>query len=1135
MRRFLRSTSSIAELLLVCALGYAQTDGVITGRVVDTSGAIVVGAAITVTQTDTNFESQTVTNAEGLYRVQSLRSGPYRVTVSAPGFQRLVRDGLSLRTGETQAIDCVLNIGSALQTIEVSDAATLLQTETATTGLVMNGGYYYSLPIYQRRPLSILYFTPGVSLPYANNGVIASISSFHINGGRSSDIGYFEDGVSTTQDTMMGSIEEIKVLTTVAPAEYGHSAGGAVTVVKKFGTNQFHGLLSEFGRTRRMTHRKYFDQYRNAQIYPGHEVGDAYWFQMPDGNVSGPVMIPKLYDGRNRTFFMFAIQRQMESQAHQTPFTVPDNDMKNGIFTFGGIGQAIYDPRTTRQNPDGTWTRNPFPGNIVPRSEWDPVAVKVLSFNPYREPNYPAIPGSTGPTNNVHYAQVARQNYPSYAARLDQQFTPNLKSFLSYSFVRNGGIPSLSGVVQYRPFDPNQNATPTVKNTYSLGTTWVISPTFLAETRAGYARAVTKTDSPSFMADIAGLLGIPGLPPDTFPAGLYGIGQNPPQSTVNENLSFREDVSKMKGTHALKFGYELMRYRGNSWTIGQPSGNFTFAGTNGLLANGTAIPNTGNPFAAFLVGSISSATFSKRLQASLPREYQHSFYIQDDWKLTPNITLNIGLRYSFEQVPSQKWGLVSRWDPILPDLNTYVGFTCPGGCKGAYDHTTGRSLYNSDKNNFDPRLGLAWHAMPKLVVRSGFGVSTIDTKFQYDNTDELVTTTYTQTAPTGDPRPLYQISQGPGAIAYPALRPDGAVPYTGTPGGHTATWVDPHLKSPYTMNWNFNVQYELSKNYAIQGMYSGSASVDLTGGMEVNTLPFGYLANDPVALAKWIPTAQFSRPFPNWGNISYVGNFGHGTHHEGTISLEKRYSRGLNFTAFYTLAKSIDGTATNMYLSTGLNKARSNWDQRHTFSATANYELPVGRGRQFLNRGGWMDRLIGGFDVVLAYSMRSGGPLSVALTGAPTLQYPSWMPNYGNVILLKNPTLRDNWQDLGGDRFNQGNQNSTWDCGANTKLGNDCVTYIPSYSLGNDARNIVDSQRVIAFSFSATKSVKIRERLNFEFRYDFQNPFKWYTWNAPSTTLNLASPATFGKVTGDAGTANLGGQPLMNVGFALRW
>lgn len=1140
MSRFAQSAFVIAILLSTYSPGRAQGDGIIGGRVIDPSGAAVVGAAVMVTQTAMNFENTTVTNSEGLYRVQSLRSGPYRLTVAAPGFERLVRDGIVLRTGETLNVDASLKVGSATESVQVSADATLLQTETSSTGLVFNGDYVHNLPIYQRRELSVLYFTPGVSTAYTSNGVLASLTAFHVNGLPTGSLGYFEDGVLTTQNTIMGAVEEFKVVSTVPPAEYGHAAGGFATAVKKYGTNQLHGIVSEFGRTRMMTHRKYFDKYRNAQIYPGHTTPDGYYQHYPEASISGPVYIPKLYNGKNKTFFMFALQRQQETQFHQTPFTAPDSDMLNGNFSFGGKGQPLYDPRSTTRSASGAWSRTPFPGNIIPVSTWDPVAKKLLSYNPFRpaDDSLGSI-GTTGPANNVFYSQAARQNIPQYAGRLDQQFGPDVKTFFSWTRYKTNSLPSKSGTVQYLPFDSGSNQSPSWMDTWSSGTTWVISPSLLAETRFGYARVWSKTYSSSYLANIAGLLGMPGIPPDTFPLGLYtGIGQSGPSANTTETLSFKEDVSKMKGTHAFKFGYELLRFRQDTWTVGNPSGVFTLDNDIGLNSNGVATPNTGNPFAGLLIGSVTSATFSSRLQASLPRSWQHSAYIQDDWKLTPNLTLNIGLRYSVETPPVQKWGYSSNFDPnaIDPNSNNYVGFTCPpGGCKGAYVHTNGLSPYATDWNNFDPRFGMAWHPLQKWVLRGGFGVTRVDIRLANVNTDEMVTNTASLAQPAGNPTPLFQLSQGPGVIVYPALRPDGSVPYAGIPANHTATMVDPHLKNPYTMTWNLTVQYELTKNYVLGAIYSGSGSVDLTGSMQINTLPFGYLKNDPVALAAWIPVSQYSRPWPNWGNINYVGNYGHGTHHEASLTIEKRFSRGLNFNAFYTFGKSIDGTASNPYLCTCLNKARSAWDLRHTFSATSTYELPVGRGRRFLNHGGWKDYILGGYNLTLAYSIRSGGPVSVGLTGAPTLQYPSWMPNYGNVMLFRNPGLRDNWQDLGGDRFNQSNQNSMLNCGANTSLGNDCFTYIPAYSMGTDGRDIVDTQRVIAFAFSAVKEVPIRERLRFQVRYDFQNPFKWYTWNAPTTTLALSNPTLFGKVSLDAGTANLGGQPLMNLGFALIW
>ena len=302
---------------------------------------------------------------------------------------------------------------------------------------------------------------------------------------------------------------------------------------------------------------------------------------------------------------------------------------------------------------------------------WDPVAAKILSYNPFRpaDDSLGSL-GTTGPANNVFYSQAARQNIPQYAARLDQQFSSNVKTFLSWTRYKTNSLPSRSGSVGYLPFDSGSNKSPSWMDTWALATTWVISPTLLSETRLGYARVVQKTFSTSYQADIAGLLGIPGLPPDTFPVGLYtGIGQAGPSATTTENLSFKQDISKMKGSHAIKFGYELLRFRIDTWNVGNPSGTFTLDNDVGLNANGVATPNTGNAFAGFLTGSVTAATFTQRLQASLPRSWQHSFYIQDDWKVSPTLTLNIGVRYSFETPPTQKWGYPASLT-LTPSIQT---------------------------------------------------------------------------------------------------------------------------------------------------------------------------------------------------------------------------------------------------------------------------------------------------------------------------------------------------------------------------------------------------------------------------------------------------------------------------------
>jgi hypothetical protein len=1149
--RFLARTALFAALLLMGAVSsYAQVDtGSITGRVIDPTGAVVPGAQVTVTHTAMNFESVTQTNTEGMYRVQSLRPGPYRVTIVAAGFKRVVRENLELRVGDTMAVDVALEVGSVAESIAVTDAAPLLETQTSATGQVVLGDYFYSMPNYQRNVKAILWLTPGFTV----NGMAYSgnMNNYHINGLRSSYIGFFEDGVlatgtandGMTSDTIMNTIDQLKVLTTALPAEYGHSAGGAITVVKKTGANAVHGLISEFGRIRPMQHRKFFDQWRNSQSYPGHERGDTLLFQMPDANFSGPVRIPKLYDGRDKTFFMVAWQKLIEKQAKQAQYTVPTAAMKSGDFTFGGIGQQIYDPVSTRKLPNGDWTRDPFQGNIIPAARFDPVAVKILSYNPYTPPSTTGTTTTTGPSGNLFISPLKKVFWPNYSARLDQQFTPNLKSFLSYTYNKRFEI-SNGTTIQYRPFDSASVHSDTYQQTYSLGTTWVVNPTMVADTRLGYFRRYNDTVSPSFRQNIAGQLGIPNLPPDTFPGGLSGgvssWGPGQPSVDMNETFSIKEDVTKVTGTHTIKFGYELMRYRGNSYSPGNLSGSFSLTSTAGLQKTGSSLANTGNSFAALLIGSVTSVSFSRNLFASHPRSWQNSFYVQDDWKVLPTLTLNLGLRYSVETPPTQKYGIISIWDPNAPDTSQYTGWTCPAPCKGAWTHPKGAKPYQTDKNNFQPRLGLAWHPIQRLVVRSGFALSTVDMKFGFLNTSEMMSDSTSISQVSGDYRPLFQISQFAGPIVYPARRADNSVPYVGTASGHSASIVDPHLHAAYTMSWNFGLQYELSRNYMLETLYSGSATVGNSGSMEINTIPWGYLAEDPVARDKWIPSgvSQYSRPWPNWGSITYVGNYGHATHHEGTVKVEKRSSRGLAFLAFYTLAKSLDGNVSNRYLSISLNKGRSDWDQRHRFEGSMTYELPIGKGRWLLNRGGVTNVLLGGWEMVWTYSILSGAPLGMGISNSPVSNtYPSWMPGYGNVILKRVPRLRDNWTDLGGDRWTLANQNSLIDCGPATATGNDCFSYIPGYERGTNGRNLWDSQRTVGASASVSKEIPIKERMRLQLRYDLQNPFKWYNWPTPSTTLSLTNPQLYGKVTpgNEATTAHLGGVPLMNVTVALRW
>src|SRR5689334_15587640 len=307
---------SRALVLFAAVTVWAQDTAVLTGTVTDGTGAMVAGAQVTAINIATNFETSTVTNSEGLYRMPFLRPGMYRVRITAPGFKSFVRENVELRVGATLPINGVMELGAVAESVQVSAAAPLLETETSTSGTVVTGEFFERMPLYQRHPRAVLYLTPGVNasgLAYAG-----SLSGFSINGGSTSNIGYFEDGMygvqpsgTNTTDTILSTIEEAKVLTTVLPAEYGHSAGGAIVIVKKSGTNQLHGGAGLLFREGPMQHRRFMQAARFEQ------TGNSLHFYQPDFNLGGPVIIPKLYDGRNKTFFMFANQYLMERQGEQ--------------------------------------------------------------------------------------------------------------------------------------------------------------------------------------------------------------------------------------------------------------------------------------------------------------------------------------------------------------------------------------------------------------------------------------------------------------------------------------------------------------------------------------------------------------------------------------------------------------------------------------------------------------------------------------------------------------------------------------------------------------------------------------------------------------------------------------------------
>ncbi len=1107
--------------------------GSMTGRITDPTGAVVPGVKVTVVNTATNFTFNTETNEQGIFRVQSLQPGTYRVTLQATGFKTVVRENVDLRAEDTLALDATLEVGAVAEQIEVTGRPALLETETSATGTSVEGSTLYELPIYQRWTNSTFQLVPGMTQGgFAWGG---SLGGYHIAGQRASSIGYFEDGVnaqdqeSGTQNiiTLQNSIEEVKILTTTLPAEYGHSAGGIMSVVKKTGTNSFHGLASDFGRTRSMTHRRFFDRCKTSQSDQGCVPQDS-WFMLPDGAGGGPIVLPGIYNGRNKSFWFVGYQKLIEKKVNQFYATTPSADMKQGDFSFGGLGNPIYDPATTRQLADGSWTRDLFPDKRVPLSRIDPVPQAILKYDPWNAPNVSGSFDANGPINNLLYDEKSRTFYEDYNGRLDHQFSSKFKIYGSYTYNHRNGIGRPS-IIRLKEFDgDNGNETPSTFQNYSAGKTWVISPTMINDARVGFFRWRYDKRVPSWGQNWPQKLGIPNVPQDLMPRfNVFGLTVSGPYRRIGETLSFRDDLTKIVGRHAFKMGYELLRLRLNVISTTYPSGNFQLSGNStGLQPNGASMPRTGNSFACFLLGYVRQATFESELTSWLPRSSIHSFYFQDDWKFSPTLTLNLGLRYSNETPFTTKYGKMTNWDPRATD-------DVVTGAKGAFVHPTG-ALSGRDSNNFQPRLGVAWHPLKKWVFRGGFAVNTVDVKFPSDRGqfEEYMALANLQ-SPPGDPRAIFRISAGPPSIPY-AIRSNGTSPYQGANyGSRGADWWDPGLRNPYVLNWNMSVQYELSSTYVAELSYQGSAAVGLIERWEFNTFPVDFASNDPVLRDKVFGAAQNYRPYPNFGSVRFRSNFGHSTYHSGTIKLEKRLSSGLTFITFYSFSKAITsqdddnaGGGVAPIQNRGLEKARAGYDRNHRYSAHITYQLPMGKGRRWLNQGGVIDYVLGGWEIAWIQNLETGNPMTFGFSNSPYNYYPSWV-GAQRANVTGESKIRDNWRDVGPDRFNTNNSNAVIDISP--------FSYPAAFTPGSSGRNLVTGLPLVWSTCAAKKNFKITERFNFQIRWDMNNPLKTFNFDNPTTTVDLQNPKRFGKISSDPRTASWGGMPIMNLTAQLTW
>jgi carboxypeptidase family protein len=1113
----------------VTAAAAQFSQGIIVGTVADQSGAVVPGASVRIVNKESGFVYSAVSNDEGLYRAPYVNPGGYEVTFEAQGFKKLVRSNILVRSTETLRLDVSLEVGSVTEAIEVGANATLLETETSATGHLVTGEQLIKLPTPQMKVESMLWFVPNV-VGQAGNG--------HAAGGRSRAFNMSTDGVSALTpgtgvigtgrniSTVEHNMEEVKILTTVLPAEYGHSGGGMMNIAYKSGTNQLHGLAEERYMKRQMIHRNWQDANLPTNVFGFHLIS---------ASISGPIYIPKIYNGRNRTFFLWGFQRHHEKASENNDVNVPSPGMLAGDFSFGGRGNPIYDPASLTRLADGTYSRTQFPGNQLPLSRVDPVFNKFMSFNPFNAEsnrNNQAFVDATGPRNNRSADTVYRSYRTGFDTKIDHSFSDRHKIFGRHSLFRHRSFNGRWQVAVQNPiFDLNVTPIPIDQQQLVISDSFVLSPTTINEVRLGLNRRNFTRNPESEGQDWASKLGIPNVSAATMPdfrnasgAMLYFNYPGSSSQEIAENMSLQENLTLVRGRHTFKTGYELLRTRHNVRVADNPSGVYWMGGTEFPFA---AANTTGNPFASLMLGAVTRADFTTALATWLPRWWGHAFYFQDDWKITRNITLNLGLRWQYESPFSTKWNQQSQFSPDATDPLT--------GRKGALLHPKGL-LAKRDWNNFQPRVGIAWTFAPKWVFRGGIGMNTLDlwTNGLNENFEEYFATATAQAAP-GNPDVAFYLRNGPPATRL-NVAPDGSAPFIGTNyAGRSVSFYDPNMRMPYIANWNGSIQWEFAAAFLLDMSYQGSAGVGLLNRWDINAIPLN-VASDFATLDNIRRASQNFRPYPHFGAVNHYSNYGHSSFHSATVKVEKRMSHGLSFASFYTFGKSIDeasddATATGItFYNRRLEKARSNHDVTHRWVTYALIELPFGKGRKWgRDANKLVNGVLGGWELNLVQTLENGAPFGFPFTGSPNV----YLPGAARANMAPGKTYDDiklPWDAHGPCRHQLACQPPWADINA--------FAYPASFTAGNSGRNIQTSPGMIWHQASISKTFTVRERVRGTLRFDINNPFKRYFFNRPSNTVDLrpANIPNFGKIDGNQGSfSGLGGRTYMQIIFKLQF
>lgn len=1066
---------------------FAQSNlATISGIITDQQGGVVPNAAVVATNVETGVQTSAQTNAAGFYRLQNLPIGAYDVSVEHPGFRKYVRR-VTLTTGEQLGLDVGLAVGATGESITVTAEAPLIESRTSEVNSLIESKSIDALPLGNRRTLNVLQLSgAAVFVSYPNTPANVN-PNFSIAGGRTqSQMAWIDGGNAQNMrlgaaqinlDPPVETIEEVKVLSNNYSAEYGASASGVVIETTKSGTNQFHGSGYEFFRNNAMDAPGFF-----APIVNGRKVSPELRYNVFGATAGGPIR-------KDKTFFFFAYEGQRLHTSSATTLTVPTFLQRNGDFsqTFNASGKLIpiYDPATT-QLVNGAYTRQPFPGNVIPASELDPVGVAVLAYYPL--PNQ--APSNVGGANNFSGAPVNISPSDFYMIKVDHNFSS--RDRLTGRYMRVSGTGSISSVYSDNGAgDPTTFAENRSQYVYASWT-HVVSAAQVNDFRFTFNDRVFHSLSAGLGRGYPSKLGLKGVPDDAFPqfspAGFSSLGaatQERRQYPIRQQQCV-DNYSLNRGRHALKFGFEVRKSFNQDVLRSQVSGSFSFSTQpTGLPGNATS----GNGLASMLTGFVTS--FSElETQPLLRHSYYLGAFVQDNWTLRPDLTLNLGLRWETDTPMVDENNRMNSFD--LHQVNPVSG--TPGVVKflGVNGYPT--SPFAAHWRNFGPRVGFAWKPFgsEKTVIRGGAGIffaHPFDAGVPNANSLGFSASASLATPDQGITAPFYLRNGVPVTPAAPALNDAfGAVP-VGQPTTTSVTFFDPHRGIGYSQQFNLGVQRQLGGGMMIE--------ISLLGNLSRK------LANANLSLNQIAPqilgpqhSSQRDRPFPQFTGVAIQNpTLGVSNYYAGMLRVEKRYSRGLSFGANYTWSKYLGNV--NMTGASEGNDAgtySNYYNRRADYGPTANdiahrlnfhwiYELPFGAGKRWLSDSP-LRYVAGGWSLGSVATFQTGAPNTIT---TQTNNCNCFSAGAQRPDVLSSPDLPSDQRTL-----------KAW-------FNTAAFAQPAAYTFGNAGIGIVRGPGLINIDLSVLRNFRVTERVRAELRGEFFNALNHTNFGNPGATFGASN------------------------------